>query len=133
MDRMLESVEQGVEAALFGLLDGIGEAEGFLDDDGRGGPPTRIHVRVVKRGDRLAIDLSGCDRQVAGAMNVPWASSRAGIVYAVRAVVAPELGANDGLLRAVDIEAPRGTVLNPRIRPLRFRCATTPVNVSPIR
>jgi len=70
-------------------------------------------VRVVKRGDRLAIDLSGCDRQVAGAMNVPWASSRAGIVYAVRAVVAPELGANDGLLRAVDIEAPRGTVLNP--------------------
>ena len=38
-------------------------------------------------------------------MNVPWASARAGIVYAVRAVVAPELGANDGLLRAVTIVA----------------------------
>ena len=22
----------------------VGEAEGYLDDDGRGGPPTRIHV-----------------------------------------------------------------------------------------
>ena len=113
MERMLDSVERGVKTALSGLPDGAGEAEGFLDDDGRGGPPTRIHVRVAKRGEHLAIDLSGCDPQVAGAMNVPWASSRAGIVYAVRAVVAPELGANDGLLRAVDVDAPLGIVLNP--------------------
>ncbi|BBY28492.1 hydantoinase B/oxoprolinase family protein [Mycolicibacterium sediminis] len=113
MSRMLDSVELGVRTALLSLPDGTGEAEGHLDDDGRGGVPTRIHVRVAKVGDRLAIDLSGCDQQVAGAMNVPWASTRAGIVYAVRAAVAPELGANDGLLRAVDVEAPRGSVLNP--------------------
>lgn len=113
MDRMLDAVERGVRTALTALPDGAGEAEGFLDDDGRGGPPTRIHVRVSKRGDHLSIDLTGCDQQVAGAMNVPWASSRAGIVYAVRAVVAPELGANDGLLRAVDVDAPLGIVLNP--------------------
>ncbi|MUM28802.1 hydantoinase B/oxoprolinase family protein [Mycobacterium sp. CBMA295] len=113
MQRMLDTVERGVRTALRELPDGTGEAEGFLDDDGRGGAPTRVHVRVTKTGDRLAIDLSGCDRQVAGAMNVPWASARAGIVYAVRAVVAPDLGANDGLLRAVDVNAPRGIVLNP--------------------
>jgi N-methylhydantoinase B len=113
MQAMLDSVEDGVKTALRALPDAGAEAEGFLDDDGRGGPPTRIHVKVVKRGERLAIDLSGCDRQVAGAMNVPWASSRAGIVYAVRAVVAPDLGANDGLLRAVDVDAPLGIVLNP--------------------
>jgi N-methylhydantoinase B len=113
MEGMLDSVEDGVKTALRALPDGGAEAEGFLDDDGRGGAPTRIHVRVVKRGERLAIDLSGSDRQVAGAMNVPWASSRAGIVYAVRAVVAPDLGANDGLLRAVDVDAPAGIVLNP--------------------
>lgn len=113
MDRMLESVHAGVMTALEALPDGTGEAEGFLDDDGRGGVPTRIHVKVSKRGSRLSIDLSGCDKQVAGAMNVPWASSRAGIVYAVRAVVAPDLGANDGLLRAIDVEAPKGIVLNP--------------------
>lgn len=113
MQRMLDSVERGVRIALRELPDGTGEAEGFLDDDGRGGAPTRVHVRVTKTGDQLAIDLSGCDRQVAGAMNVPWASARAGIVYAVRAVVAPDLGANDGLLRAVDVTAPLGIVLNP--------------------
>lgn len=113
MAAMLDSVERGVTTALSDLPDGIGEAEGFLDDDGRDGPPTRIHVKVRKSGHRLTIDLSGSDPQTAGAMNVPWASARAGIVYAVRAVVAPDLGANDGLLRAVDIVAPKGSVLNP--------------------
>ncbi|MEF3322904.1 hydantoinase B/oxoprolinase family protein [Gulosibacter sp. GYB002] len=113
MSEMLDSVERGVSVALENLPDGCGEAEGFLDDDGKGGSPTRIHVSVRKTGARLEIDLSGCDPQTAGAMNVPWASARAGIVYGVRAVVAPELGANDGLLRAVDIVAPKGIVLNP--------------------
>lgn len=113
MSDMLDSVEHGVENALADLPDGEGEAEGFLDDDGRAGAPVRIHARVRKTGSRLHIDLSGSDPQTAGAMNVPWASTRAGIVYAVRTVVAPHLAANDGLLRAVDVTAPQGIVLNP--------------------
>ena len=113
MARMLDSVEAGVKTALSALPDGVGEAEGFLDEDGRDGPPTRIHAKVHKQGDRLFIDLSGSDDQVGGAMNVPWASSRAGLVYAVRSVVAPGLGANDGLLRAVAVNCPLGSVLNP--------------------
>ena len=46
-------------------------------------------------------------------MNVPWASTRAAIVYAVRALTDPGLQANDGVLRAVTIACPRGNVLNP--------------------
>jgi N-methylhydantoinase B len=113
MDRMLEVSEVGTRTALAALPDGTAEAEGFLDDDGRGGRPTRVHVRVTKKGDTLEIDMSGSAPQVAGAMNVPWASTRAGVVYAVRSVVAHELGANDGMLRALSIICPRGTVLNP--------------------
>lgn len=113
MERMLEVAEQGTRTALAALPDGTGEAEGFLDDDGRGGEPTRVHVRVTKTGDLLEIDMSGSSSQVAGAMNVPWASTRAGVVYAVRSVVAHDLGANDGMLRALTVVCPRGTVLNP--------------------
>jgi N-methylhydantoinase B len=114
MERMLDVVEQAVAHALSQLPDGVGEAEGSLDDDGRNGLPTRVHARIEKKGDRLLIDLSGSDPQTAGAMNVPWASSRAGLVYAVRCVVAPGLGSNDGLLRRLDVVAPLGTVVNPR-------------------
>lgn len=113
MDRMLDTVEKAVATALANLPDGVGEAEGSLDDDGRDGPPTRVHAKITKRGDRLEIDLSGSDPQTAGALNVPWASARAGLVYAVRCVVAPGIGSNDGLLRRVNVIAPEGTVINP--------------------
>lgn len=112
-DRMLDSVERATRAILAELPDGEAEAEGFLDDDGVGGPPTRIHARLAKRGDHLLVDLSGTAMQVRGAMNVPWASTRAAIVYAVRAMTDPALATNDGVLRAIEIVCPRGTVLNP--------------------
>ena len=112
-DMMLESVERAVRLDLAGLPDGDAEAEGFLDDDGVGGPPTRIHVRLAKHGDALVADLSGSAPQVRGAMNVPWASTRASVVYAIRAMTDPSRATNDGVLRTVEIICPRGTVLNP--------------------
>jgi len=112
-DMMLDSVERAVRLELADLPDGEAEAEGFLDDDGVGGPPTRIHVRLAKRGDTLVTDLSGSAAQVRGAMNVPWASTRASVVYAVRAMTDPAMATNDGILRTVEIICPRGTVLNP--------------------
>ncbi len=112
-DMMLESVERAVRLDLAELPDGDAEAEGFLDDDGVGGPPTRIHVRLAKHGDALVADLSGSAPQVRGAMNVPWASTRASVVYAIRAMTDPSRATNDGVLRAVEIICPRGTVLNP--------------------
>lgn len=111
--QMLDSVERATRLVLSELPDGEAEAEGFLDDDGAGGPPTRIHARLRKRADRLTVDLGGSARQVPAAMNVPWASTRAGVVYAVRAVTDPGLAVNDGILRAIEIVCPRGSVLNP--------------------
>ncbi len=110
---MLDSVERAVRLDLADLPDGEAEAEGYLDDDGAGGPPVRIHARLAKQGDSLEADLSGSAAQVRGAMNVPWASTRASVVYAVRAMTNPGRVTNDGILRAVRIICPRGTVLNP--------------------
>jgi N-methylhydantoinase B len=110
----LDHAEAAIRSALSDLPDGAGEAEGFLDDDGLGGPPTRIHARLTKRGDRLEVDLSGSAPQIGGALNVPWASTRACIVYLLRSLTDPSLATNDGVLRAVDIVCPQGNVLNPR-------------------
>jgi len=109
----LDAVERATRAALREMPDGEAEAEGFLDDDGRGGPPTRIHARLAKRRDRLTVDLSGCASQVDGAFNVPWASTRAGVVYALRAMTDPSMTTNDGILRPLEIVCPPGNVLNP--------------------
>ena len=109
----LDAVEHATQIALHELPDGDGEAEGYLDDDGIGGPPTRIHAIVAKRGDHLTVDLSGSAGQVPGALNVPWASTRASVVYLVRAMTDPDMITNDGILRTVDIICPPGSVLNP--------------------
>jgi N-methylhydantoinase B len=110
----LDAVERATRATLRSLPDGDAEAEGFLDDDGRGGPPTRIHAHLVKRSDHLTVDLSGSASQVDGAFNVPWASTRAGVVYALRAMTDPSMTTNDGIMRPLDIVCPLGNVLNPR-------------------
>jgi N-methylhydantoinase B len=109
----IDVVERATRELLRELPDGEAEAEGYLDDDGRGGPPTRIHAHLVKRSDRLTVDLSGSAGQVAGAFNVPWASTRAAVVYALRAMTDPSMTTNDGILVPLDIVCPRGTVLNP--------------------
>ena len=46
-------------------------------------------------------------------MNVPWASTRAGSSTRSARWSRTSLGANDGMLRALRIVCPRGSVLNP--------------------
>ena len=68
--QMLDSVERATRLALADMPDGEAEAEGFLDDDGTGGPPTRVHARLCKRGDQLTVDLSGSAPQVRGGLKL---------------------------------------------------------------
>jgi N-methylhydantoinase B len=112
-EQSLDLVERATRLALRALPDGEAEAEGFLDDDGRGGPPTRLHARLSKRRDRLTVDLSGTAAQIPGSLNVPWASTRAAVVYVLRAMTDPSMVTNDGILRPLEIVCPRGLVLNP--------------------
>ncbi|OGN87289.1 MAG: hypothetical protein A2X23_10070 [Chloroflexi bacterium GWC2_73_18] len=113
-ERALDHAERRTRAALAALRDGEGEAEGFLDDDGAAGPPTRIHARLTKRGDRLTVDFSGSAAQVPGALNNPWASTRACVVFLVKVLADPALTSNDGALRPITIVCPEGSVLRPR-------------------
>lgn len=110
----LTIAEGRIRHALSALPDGSAEAEGYLDDDGSGGPPTRLHVRLEKRVDRLSVDLGGSAAQVSGGMNNPWASTRACIAFLVKAIIDPDGALNDGSLRPVAIVCPTGSVLNPR-------------------
>ena len=113
-EALIDHAERRTRTALGALADGEAEAEGFLDDDGAGGPPTRIHARLAKHGGSLTVDLSGSSPQVPGGVNVPWASTLASVAYLVRAITDPTIPANDGTLRPVTIVCPEGSLLNPR-------------------
>jgi N-methylhydantoinase B len=133
-DRLVELCAQHghptVTAAMAALLDQTSEraqaefgswpkrrvtAEGFLDDDGlTAGRPVRVRASVRVRGTTLHVDLDGSDPQVDGGVNVPWASSHAGVYYAVRCFVGSAIPQNDGLTRNVLVSAPEGTIVRPR-------------------
>lgn len=106
--------ERLLRAELRKLPDGVGEAEGFMDDDGAGGPPVRIHARVTKRRDRIEVDLSGTDAQRDGGMNVPIVSTEATVYYAVRCAIGADVQVNDGFFRPIELVVPEGSYLNPR-------------------
>jgi N-methylhydantoinase B len=90
-------------------------AEGHLDDDGLNlGEPVRVRASMRVRSGKLHVDLSGSAEQVEGGVNVPWASTHAGVYFAVRCFAGTEIPQNDGLTRNVVVTAPEGTVVRPR-------------------
>ena len=111
---ILDRTAERARAALRELEDGETSRTGHLDDDGLGGEPVPIRVRLAKTADRLTVDLTGSSPQVDGALNVPWASTRACVAYLVRTMVGLDIPSNDGLLAPVSITCPEGTILNPR-------------------
>ena len=64
---ILGRTEDATRAALRSLADGVVSCTGYLDDDGRGGEPVPIRVRLDKSGDQLTVDFTGSSQQVDGA------------------------------------------------------------------
>ena len=122
--RIMQEVMDYSEAMMRGLLrelpDGEGSFEDFCDGDGILTPGANqdetfdIRLRVIKRGDRLTVDFTGSDPQVAGPMNAPLSVTASGVFAALKMAVdsAGVVPPNSGAWRPVEVLAPEGTVVN---------------------
>jgi N-methylhydantoinase B len=90
--------------------------EGFQDDGGfEGTPPVRISLALEVRDGELHVDFAGTSEQVRSGVNVPIASTHAGVYFAVRCFAGHAgILQNDGLARAIHLRIPEGCLLNPR-------------------
>jgi N-methylhydantoinase B len=113
MAAILDATERRLRDGIARMPDGCYEAEGFCDDDGRQARPVRIRAAVRIAGERVTVDFTGSEAQVPGAKNVPPVSLLATVYYVLRAVIDPDIPANGGYYRAIEVVAPAGTVLNP--------------------
>ncbi len=95
------------------LAEGEHSFTSYLDDDGMGGDPVPIKVKVRVANGRLHFDFAGSGAQARGAINVPINALKATVYYSVKALLDPELPPNAGLFDPIDIEAPAGTIVNP--------------------
>lgn len=120
-------VERRLRASIAALPDGTYSAEDFVDDDGVGSGPLRVHATVTVAGDSLSVDFTGTCPQVRTHMNAPYASVVSGTLAALKSFLSDhDVPFNEGAARAVTITVPEGTLLNPRFpAPVRARMEAT--------
>ena len=73
-----------------------------------------VRARLEIRGGRARVDFTGSSPQLEEPLNAVYGVTVAAAVYALKTVVDPEMPVNEGFFRAVSIEAPPGTIVNPR-------------------
>ncbi|GAB6148087.1 hydantoinase B/oxoprolinase family protein [Stetteria hydrogenophila] len=87
------------------------EAEDYIELPGGG--LAAIHARIVVEGDGVKVDFTGTHRQVDAPVNAVYGVTVAATTFALKSVIDPEMPFNHGFLRAVEIHAPRGSLVNP--------------------
>jgi 5-oxoprolinase (ATP-hydrolysing) len=86
-------------------------------DDG-----TLLCVTVTPQKSRLMIDFTGTGDTHPGNLNAPPAVVMACVLYVLRLLISEEMPLNEGLLRAVDLILPEGTLVNPRFHADPTQC-----------
>ncbi|MCZ6729938.1 MAG: hydantoinase B/oxoprolinase family protein [SAR324 cluster bacterium] len=103
--------ERAMRAAIAELPDG--SWQGTMETDGVDAPLT-LALKLTVRGDSILLDFAGSSPQVERAINVPLCYGASYTAYGVKCVVAPHVPTNAGVLRPLTIDAPEGSILNPR-------------------
>ncbi|MGZ5438824.1 MAG: hydantoinase B/oxoprolinase family protein [Candidatus Aminicenantales bacterium] len=83
-----------------------------LDDDGISDRPIRIAVRITVRGDRAVVDFAGSAPQTSGGVNANFAVTCSAVLYVFRSLVEEDIPFNTGLMRPLEIRAPKGSIVN---------------------
>ena len=83
------------------------KADDYLDDG------SRIALSITLKEGRAIFDFTGTDEELRNNQNTPRSVTYSAIVYALRSLINEPLPLNGGLLRAVDVILPKGSLLNP--------------------
>lgn len=121
MDEMLDYTERRIRSAIKDLPDGLYTADAQLDNDGQSDKPVPIHTQVKIEADTIKIRFDGTADQVPTNLNSPIASTIAAAVACAKSVLTDsDIPFNDGASRVIDVDAPLGSILNPK-RPAAVR------------
>ncbi len=111
-EELLNYSERMMRKVIKGIPDGIYEFEDFLDSDGVGTRDIPIRVKLVIHDDSATVDFTGTSPQVRGCLNAPLSVTTAAVSYVFYCLAPQEMPLNSGPLRAVEIYADEGSVVN---------------------
>jgi N-methylhydantoinase B len=105
---MIRYTETILRKRLSEIPDGQWHETLTLEADG----PCRLVLTLRKEGDRLIFDFSGTDAQVRKGINLPFHGTFGFCFGAILYSIAYDLPKNQGVLKPMEIVAPKGTLVN---------------------
>src|SRR5438270_1512841 len=114
--------EELMRAFLQQVPPGEYSAEDFLDNDGITDAPIKINVKITvhtskpgaSRSHLVTVDFTGSDPQVQGSINAVAAITYSACFYVFRCLLTEDVPAAAGLMRPIQVIAPKGTIVNAR-------------------
>lgn len=126
---LLDADERRMRAAIAALPRGTYSHVGFLDGSAAGPNPLEVHVRLTVAEDRLVADFAGTSEQVEAPLNAGPAIAPTSVMTVVKSFLDPRGPITSGTLRAIEVHAPPGTIVNARppapcggLNEVRFGC-----------
>lgn len=111
-DGIIERTYARMKESIAAIPDGTYRFEDFMDNDGAGLDDIRIALAVTIDGDNAVFDFTGTQTQVPGNVNIPLNGTIAAVCYVLKAMLDPEIPNNHGVIDAVTVTAPSGTVVS---------------------
>ena len=111
-EAILERTEERIRDAVASIPDGIYGFRDILDNDGMGAVDIPIQVEVQVAGREIRFDFAGTGAQVKGNVNVTLNATQSAVFYTLKGMLDPGIPNNHGLIRAVEITAPEGSIVN---------------------
>ncbi len=110
--QIMDRTEARLRAAIAEIPDGRYRFKDVLDNDGMGTADIPIAVEIEVSGHDIRFDFAGTGAQMKGNFNLTLNATQSAVYYVLKGMLDPELPNNHGLIRAVAIEAPPGSLVN---------------------
>ncbi|MFA6312793.1 MAG: hydantoinase B/oxoprolinase family protein [Sterolibacterium sp.] len=112
MADLMDYGERLTRAQLRELPAGTYEAEDVIEEDGAGNGPFKLKVKVTLRDGNMIADFTGTDPQAPGPINSSRTALGTAVRCALKAITDPDLPANGGCFRPIEIICPDGTLVS---------------------
>jgi N-methylhydantoinase B len=124
-DELLDYGERLTRQAITAWPDGVYEFTDYIDNDGFTKDAIPIKCAITVKASSVSVDFAGSSAQVRGAINSTLSFVKSATYLAIRCALEADVPNNAGVYRCIDITAPEGSILNPRLpAPVAARALT---------
>lgn len=112
---LLDYAERMTRAEIAAWPDGTYSFTDYIDDDGFNDTPLPIAVAITVHGDSVTVDYEGSAPQVPAALNSTKSYTNSCTYLSVRCCLKGDIPNNAGVFRAITVNAPEASIVNPKI------------------